>query len=667
MIIDKVGQYRTGQWAKRSENSIKFTNTHHTAVPENGMTDLELLKAIQGWHQGNGWPGASYHIVITRNGNRYRLNENGEITWHTANFNFDTVGIVLDGYFHPPYNERPTEAQVASLRQTLGELKNELPNLEANNYHRDYNRGTIYASACPGDIMEEYRSAFDLANIDIVTVPAGTPAISTDDVGDDCPDYSWDSDFYKGFKKTEKVFDLEKSVYSYQVDENGFQIGEPIEHKSNPLIPADLTVHYESDLHFMTYFSYKKSRTKRVFVKSEVFEAEKKPETANVKVFNKDYLITGPVALYKHFNDEFEFLDTVTPEAVAEISDSGQAIIEGRYCTLDDEWVMTQWSYDQMILNKPYNMMRRSDLEGVSGSSWRSDYREEEMKFVGAEGLQMYDVITGEAVDSVIKTDQLTTHYTNDTYLVTSYSFDNDIPRGVRVEDLIIDEPVETPMPITPPKRQILNVTDDILKNEKRYRDDITTFFILETPDGESARYATTDGFEYTPTGEVRPVEPAPEENPNFPVNVIEDEDLQVDPNEPEAVEPGQIAEEFNTVQSAEEKAQEFIQKAEELPGDSRKNAEDEIKKIEEEKDVIKTEVRHAFPNWAERTFPWLFDFFDNWLFRFIFRKVKRITALIYAVGAFIIGRLFGADAMDNPFWQRFREFLDHIELFTGQ
>jgi hypothetical protein len=151
-IINNIHHYlEKGQvWYQRSVNKITVLTVHHTASLGENQTHEQILNAIYKEHvSGKGWPGISYHEVIMPDGTVYQLNEFTDVTWQDTH-NFDSYAICLVGYFHTPYNQEPTAAQLVSLRKRLDDLCTNHPEFPASQGdvlgHRDR-----YATACPGD------------------------------------------------------------------------------------------------------------------------------------------------------------------------------------------------------------------------------------------------------------------------------------------------------------------------------------------------------------------------------------------------------------------------------------------------------------------------------------------------------------------------------------
>lgn len=155
-IVNSVYKYfNSGYWTDRKEGDIEKIVVHHSAIAmDKSKTDDELLTQIMNVHVNNGWAGLSYHYVICPNGNIHKCNEHTDITWHDT-INSDSLAILVCGYFHPPINDKPTEQQLASLKELLDFLCTENPQIPADQDdvvgHRDRS-----ATACPGDILYKY-------------------------------------------------------------------------------------------------------------------------------------------------------------------------------------------------------------------------------------------------------------------------------------------------------------------------------------------------------------------------------------------------------------------------------------------------------------------------------------------------------------------------------
>jgi len=158
-ITNAIGKYlQTGRsWYNRDPATIKKITCHHDAIPHDGKSAHQIMELIKTIHSNNGWPGASYHYLIHRDGTVYQMNEHKWVTWHDGH-NWDSIGIVLTGWFHAPHNNKPTPQQKESLFQLLDKLKTDLRLTNADILgHRQR-----LASACPGDLafplLAEYKN-----------------------------------------------------------------------------------------------------------------------------------------------------------------------------------------------------------------------------------------------------------------------------------------------------------------------------------------------------------------------------------------------------------------------------------------------------------------------------------------------------------------------------
>ncbi len=116
-----------------------------------------MLQDLYSTHVKNGWPGLSYHRVITPDGTVYQINNFDDLTW-TDSHNSDAFATCLIGYFHPNGSTpamRPTQEQLVSLKECLDELSTQHPEFPADQDdvvgHKDR-----WATACPGDTLYPY-------------------------------------------------------------------------------------------------------------------------------------------------------------------------------------------------------------------------------------------------------------------------------------------------------------------------------------------------------------------------------------------------------------------------------------------------------------------------------------------------------------------------------
>lgn len=161
MIINSIHKYKhvNRSWNQRNVNTITKIVVHHTASRQLGGTDDEQLRAEADHHiDTNFWPGLSYHYMILPRGNIHQINNLTDVTW-TDGINYDCISICLKGYFHTPYNEEPTSAQLKSLKELLDELTMQHPEFPADKEdvlgHRERSK-----TACPGAKFNFYVADF---------------------------------------------------------------------------------------------------------------------------------------------------------------------------------------------------------------------------------------------------------------------------------------------------------------------------------------------------------------------------------------------------------------------------------------------------------------------------------------------------------------------------
>ena len=128
---------------------------HHTegAQPMDRENAIHELQAIQSFHQnGRGWNDIAYHYLIDGTGQIWQGRPEGVVGSHVLARNDGSIGIVLMGSFHPPKNQHPTPAQIASLVSILRYLSVE-HQIPVNHIygHREQEPG--HATDCPGNIL----------------------------------------------------------------------------------------------------------------------------------------------------------------------------------------------------------------------------------------------------------------------------------------------------------------------------------------------------------------------------------------------------------------------------------------------------------------------------------------------------------------------------------
>lgn len=179
---------------QRNVNQITSISIHHDASQRpHDYDSVTRYRQEAAQHYNRLGPGLQYHYKIDNTGTIFKIRP--LTTWLYAvgsAENVTSIAICLDGYFHPPYNEKPTREQYEALGQLLVNLCEQHPEFPATypdvRPHRDFS-----ATACPGDNLAPWvfaiQSKTDVQNIpgDAVydwpseqpSVPNPTPTPST--------------------------------------------------------------------------------------------------------------------------------------------------------------------------------------------------------------------------------------------------------------------------------------------------------------------------------------------------------------------------------------------------------------------------------------------------------------------------------------------------------
>jgi len=157
-IINAIYKYKTPvNWSKRSVNQLRHIVVHHSAYAQDNQSSDSRLRALMAGHTRQGWAGLSYHYAIMRDGQIYQLNNDDDLTW-TDSHNTYSLSILVDGYFHTPKNEEPSQAQLDSLHYLSHTLRNKY-NIMGNWLlaHRDIaNLYGVASTACCGDLLYKH-------------------------------------------------------------------------------------------------------------------------------------------------------------------------------------------------------------------------------------------------------------------------------------------------------------------------------------------------------------------------------------------------------------------------------------------------------------------------------------------------------------------------------
>jgi len=155
---------------------------HHTASVEDFTAGTRAecaarMRAIQTYHmETNGWNDVGYAWAICQHGDVFQGREDDDDTTDVQGahdgFNRASTGVAVFGYFHPPVDQHPTDAQLAALVDVvawIASLRGFDP-LGRSDYEafggpvdHVYGHREVKATDCPGDHLfafkEEVRSA----------------------------------------------------------------------------------------------------------------------------------------------------------------------------------------------------------------------------------------------------------------------------------------------------------------------------------------------------------------------------------------------------------------------------------------------------------------------------------------------------------------------------
>lgn len=116
-------------------NTPSYLVIHHTA----SKRDTTTVAAVNEFHRTKDWdtgPAVAkaaksslgyfvqYHYFITADGKVTQCAQDNEIRWHAGpEANTRSIAICLAGWFDDGHDDKPTEAQIASLRELVQRLK----------------------------------------------------------------------------------------------------------------------------------------------------------------------------------------------------------------------------------------------------------------------------------------------------------------------------------------------------------------------------------------------------------------------------------------------------------------------------------------------------------------------------------------------------------------
>jgi hypothetical protein len=161
---------RSPQCAISTMSALDRAVIHHTASAgdfdtSSQTTSAARVRGIQNYHMdANGWCDIGYHFLVDKLGNIFSgRQDSGDLSKYVRGAhdgcNNNSFGFNAMGYFHAPYNQTPTTAQMTSLKKIIaGRMPNGWnPTGTGSSYcgttDKVIGHRQVLATACPGDIL----------------------------------------------------------------------------------------------------------------------------------------------------------------------------------------------------------------------------------------------------------------------------------------------------------------------------------------------------------------------------------------------------------------------------------------------------------------------------------------------------------------------------------
>ena len=161
-----------GEWGGRTPTSgsigqVDVVVIHHTAS-QNPPTefDPQRWRNLENSEVVRGYSSLAYSFGIVNGPTGEIVESRGWGNKGAATGGYDwnsrSIAIVLDGYFHPPYNEQPTDAAIEAAADCivngvyLGYISRDFRCIP----HSEASAGSQYSTACPGDNLRPRVSGF---------------------------------------------------------------------------------------------------------------------------------------------------------------------------------------------------------------------------------------------------------------------------------------------------------------------------------------------------------------------------------------------------------------------------------------------------------------------------------------------------------------------------
>ena len=130
---------------------------HHTATPNAPQSfDAGWLANVERAEMNQGYSSLAYHRMVFQDGSVAGSRDWGTAGAATGGHNNHTVAICAAGYFHPDVNDTPSDALLEAIADEIvwGTLNGFISYGATILGHRDWTRGTQWATACPGDSLD---------------------------------------------------------------------------------------------------------------------------------------------------------------------------------------------------------------------------------------------------------------------------------------------------------------------------------------------------------------------------------------------------------------------------------------------------------------------------------------------------------------------------------
>jgi len=181
--------YPRSAWGGRNPSAgplgrVGLIAIHHTAASNAPAAfDANRWKALEAGEVSRGYASLAYHFGVNHGGDQIEIRGWGQKGAATGGHNSDSVAIVYDGYFHPPFNDEPTEAAINAIADLIvvGVFLGWVDPGFVVQPHGVLTAGTQWSSACPGDNLRPrvkgWGSIEAIAQYKLQVVPPGGPVV----------------------------------------------------------------------------------------------------------------------------------------------------------------------------------------------------------------------------------------------------------------------------------------------------------------------------------------------------------------------------------------------------------------------------------------------------------------------------------------------------------